>query len=414
MRLWAFCERHGTSVGVVARRLPTTEWSDVPFPNSISIFCVPHGWSLAQKHLDPTFFVCTLTDVMGVHQYACCLQIYEPWISGPGEDCDEVFHGSCSMYRPRVYVILSRHPYFDLFRTCLHRIFLAIQSDVTSAEMMIATVVSKILLVGRTPISFTLGAERVSVQPILQRRVPLTGDRVTRFAKCLGCIHNLLIVIRAVLCDAKIILHSSSQQRLSDSAYAIKSLIFPFEYTYTFVTALPELLLEYLESPTPYLMGVLSQFKGKLPNVDALVVDLDTGEIRLPKSSHLAELPSPFSGRLVTRLQRVLSPELATADLAVPAALPPPLDPHLMDKDIRACFMLFFSELLYGYRSCLELVRLHRHPLIVFHKAAFMGMRNLKSSLLHDLLGSQMFQVFVATRGLPFRECDIFDELSIK
>ncbi|VDM52268.1 unnamed protein product [Angiostrongylus costaricensis] len=308
----------------------------------ISFFCVPSGWSLAYKELDPTFFVCTLTDLMGAHQYACCLQ------------------------------------------TCLHRIFIALQSDVNAAEVMIATIISKILLIGRTPISFTMGGERISVQPILQRRVPLTGDRVTRFFKCLGSIFNFLTVVRAVLCDTKIILHSSSQQRLSDSAYAIKSIIFPFEYTYTFVTALPELLLEYLESPTPYLMGVLSQVREKLPPVDAVVVDLDTGEVRLPENTQLAELPSPFRERLIYRLQRVLNPELATADLALPVALPPPPEPHLLrnvmdsvikDKEIRSCFIVFFAELLYGYRSCLELVRLHRHPLIVFHKAAFMGMR---------------------------------------
>ncbi|EYB89669.1 hypothetical protein Y032_0229g2924 [Ancylostoma ceylanicum] len=403
--------RHGSSVGVVTRRLPSIEWPDVPFPNSISMFCVPHGWSLAHKQLDPTFFVCTLTDLMGAHQYACCLQMYEPCVASLDEECEDSYQPSSSMYRPRVYVILSRYPYFDLFRACLHRIFLAIQNDVSTAEVMIATIISKILLVGRSPISFTMGGERVSVQPILQRRVPLTGDRVARFARCLGSIHNLLTVVRAVLCDAKIILHSSSQQRLSDSAYAIKSIIFPFEYTYTFVTALPELLLEYLESPTPYLMGVLSQVRGKLPNVDAVVVDLDTGEVRLPVNSQLAELPSPFRERLITRLQRVLSPELSTADFAVPAALPPPLEPHLLDKEIRACFVLFFSELLYGYRSCLELVRLHRHPLIVFHKSAFMGMRHLSSPLLHDLIEGQMFQLFVATRGLPFRECDIFDDV---
>ncbi|VDP04045.1 unnamed protein product [Heligmosomoides polygyrus] len=204
-----------------------------------------------------------------------------------------------------------------------------------------------------------MGGERVSVQPILQRQVPLTGDRVSRFV------------------------------------------------SYTFVAALPEMLLEYLESPTPYLMGVLSD----LPDVDAVMVDLDIGEVRLPTNSELPELPSPFRERLVIRLQMVLSPELATADLAIPAALPPPLEPHLLDKEIRACFVLFFSELLYGYRSCLEVVRLHRHPLIVFHKAAFMGMRRLNSPLLHELIEGQMFQLFVTNRGLPFRECDIFDEV---
>ncbi|VDM74885.1 unnamed protein product [Strongylus vulgaris] len=409
--------RHGSSVGIVTRRLPTIEWPDVPFPNSISmdvqkkplkksvwallkLFCVPNGWSLAHKQLDPTFFVCTLTDLMGAHQYACCLQVYEPCLGGSDEDCEDLYHPSSSTFRPRVYVILSRYPYFDLFRACLHRIFLAIQNDVLMAEVMIATIISKILLIGRTPISFTMGGERVSVQPILQRRVPLTGDRVARFARCL---------VR--LCHQDYLTYTPVFQiYLRNSIAGTVAGVSGKSYTLSHGRIIPSArksMMEFLAKLECFVMVLNFQ----LPNVDAVVVDLDTGEVRLPVNSQLAELPSPFRERLITRLQRVLSPELSTADYAIPAALPPPLEPHLLDKEIRACFVLFFSELLYGYRSCLELVRLHRHPLIVFHKAAFMGMRHLSSPLLHDLIEGQMFQLFVATRGLPFRECDIFDEI---
>lgn len=43
----------------------------------------------------------------------------------------------------------------------------------------------------------------------------------------------------------------------------------------------------------------------QLPDVDAVMVDLDIGEVRLPTNSELPELPSPFRERLVIRLQMV-------------------------------------------------------------------------------------------------------------
>jgi hypothetical protein len=82
------------------------------------------------------------------------------------------------------------------------------------------------------------------------------------------------------------------------------------------------------------------------------------------------------------------------------------------DKRIRACFLRFFAELLLHYRDCLELVRLHSRPVIVFHKAAFIGMRAVAHSpVMQTMIDGLLFQAFVAARGLPFRVCDIFDEV---
>lgn len=83
------------------------------------------------------------------------------------------------------------------------------------------------------------------------------------------------------------------------------------------------------------------------------------------------------------------------------------------DKRIRACFLRFFAELLIGYRCCLEVIRLHTPPLIVFHKSAFLGLREFSSCpLIRAFLDSLLFQSFISERGLPFRICDIFDEVS--
>jgi myotubularin-related protein 5/13 len=66
------------------------------------------------------------------------------------------------------------------------------------------------------------------------------------------------------------------------------------------------------------------------------------------------------------------------------------------------------------YRTCLQMVRLHARPLIVFHKAAFIGLRQFHDdALVTVLLEGQIFQTFIADRGLPFRICDLFDEVCV-
>lgn len=83
------------------------------------------------------------------------------------------------------------------------------------------------------------------------------------------------------------------------------------------------------------------------------------------------------------------------------------------DKRIRACFLRFFADLLMGYRCCLEVIRVYTPPLIVFHKSAFLGLRQFSSCpLIRAFLDSLLFQSFISERGLPFRICDLFDEVS--
>jgi len=41
------------------------------------------------------------------------------------------------------------------------------------------------------------------------------------------------------------------------------------------------------------------------------------------------------------------------------------------DKEIRAVFLRFFSELFFGYRSCLTIIRIHPEPVITFHKVLY-------------------------------------------
>lgn len=75
-------------------------------------------------------------------------------------------------------------------------------------------------------------------------------------------------------------------------------------------------------------------------------------------------------------------------------------------------FIGTFAQLLQGYRSCLTLIRIHPKPVITFHKAAFLGERNLKDcDFTTRVLDCMFFTSFVSERGPPWRPCDVWDEL---
>lgn len=79
-----------------------------------------------------------------------------------------------------------------------------------------------------------------------------------------------------------------------------------YDFRHTYVPVLPELLIEYLESPTPYIMGVLNTVRIRCTDLDAVVVDLDVGAVYVPSSITIPIIPQPFHQQLTSSLQMVL------------------------------------------------------------------------------------------------------------
>lgn len=163
-------------------------------------------------------------------------------------------------------------------------------------------------------------------------------------------------------------------------------------------------------------MGVHSSLQPEITDLmDVIVADIDGGSIRIPESlvPPVSVLPDAIWESTQVSLTMVLQPQLNTADLAFPShqsANEPNL--FMQDKEIRAVFMRTFAQLLQGYRSCLTLIRIHPKPVIQFHKARFLGARDLVNcDFLSRVLDSMFFTSFITERGPPWRTCDAWDEL---
>ncbi|XP_060255899.1 myotubularin-related protein 13 isoform X7 [Ovis aries] len=413
----------GAGLGKIIQRFPQKDWDDTPFPQGIELFCQPGGWQLSRERKQPTFFVVVLTDIDSDRHYCSCLTFYEAEINLQGTKKEETesevevsgLIQPAEVFAPKSLVLVSRLDYPEIFRACLGLIYTVyVDSLNVSLESLIANLCACLVpAAGGSQKLFSLGAgDRQLIQTPLHDSLPVTGTSVALLFQQLG-IQNVLSLFCAVLTENKVLFHSASFQRLSDACRALESLMFPLKYSYPYIPILPAQLLEVLSSPTPFIIGVHSVFKTDVHELlDVIIADLDGGTIKIPECIHLSSLPEPLLQQTQAALSLILHPDLEVADHAFPPPRTALSHSKMLDKEVRAVFLRLFAQLFQGYRSCLQLIRIHAEPVIHFHKTAFLGQRGLvENDFLTKVLNGMAFAGFVSERGPPYRSCDLFDEV---
>uniref|UniRef100_H2Y620 Myotubularin-related protein 13 n=1 Tax=Ciona savignyi TaxID=51511 RepID=H2Y620_CIOSA len=433
--------------GKVVTRIPEYEWDDMPFTQGIELFCQPAGWYLAQERQAPTFFVSVLTDAEGMRHYCAVLAFTEPispkeqdsnqnsnlprrkslspvsggqWITGRGIITKLTPKRQNQPFAPKCLVILSRINDFRVLKNCLGLIYTVYIEGLT---ISMETIIAKLLIVkvpppGSAMLRFSIGAaDKQAIQTPQSDHLPVTRASVAMLLRQLGIL-NVLNILCAALVDQKLLFYSCSYSRLSEACNALTALMYPFVYSYPYVPILPQHILEYTSSPTPFLIGIHSSLKNELHELlDVITVDLDGGVISIPECVNIPMIPEPYYTNVVEALTKVLCPDLVVADYAYPPEQVKSSEPERLDKEIRAIFLRLFSQLLMGYRSCLQVCRVHPKPIIRFLKN-FLLMRGFSvhntpsaNEFVPKLLDSQAFSLFVQSNGPPYRKLHKFDEI---
>ena len=285
-----------------------------------------------------------------------------------------------------------------------------------SLETLIGNLLTcvKVPLYGGPSIRFSLSAgDCLALQPPQTDTIPTTSTTVYRLIEHLG-INNVVELFYALLTEQKILFYSQSYTRLNEACQGLISLMYPFKYSHTYIPILPATLIEFLSTPTPFIIGVHSSLKREISDLlDVIVVDFDGGSVKIPDSLHVAHLEEPYNSQLINLLIHITRPQIIHADDAFTnPSHAQSSSPDFMDKEIRAIFLRTITQILQGYRSCLTVIRIYPKPLISFHKASFLGQRGfVDNDFMTRLLESMFFEKFVESRGLPHRDCDLFDGL---
>jgi len=214
---------------------------------------------------------------------------------------------------------------------------------------------------------------------------------------------NLLTLITACLLEKKVILHSSNVRFLSASVLSIMPLLRPFVYQSVMIPILPEMLLEFLEAPVPFVLGLTSAPpKHSFPKdvKEFVIVDLDNDKVTAKDT--LPSLP------LFKELRKKLKP----SQKILLSGRQHGKAPYVPSEEQRSCcqataltLQTFFSSFFSNFRTyCLCDKTDSEKPITVFLKDSFLNDQPRASKpFLSRFLETQIFFHFCDQR---LRELD--------
>lgn len=120
--------------------------------------------------------------------------------------------------------------------------------------------------------------------------------------RCLS-LPNIVTLFEYVLQESRIILLSSHTAMLHLASMAIANLLYPFKWAGVFIPVLPSRLVQTIEAPCPYIVGIERRYEpSEYPDDEYVLVDLDNDSI-VSNGPHPTSLPRQQRRKLMSLLQ---------------------------------------------------------------------------------------------------------------
>ena len=115
-------------------------------------------------------------------------------------------------------------------------------------------------------------------------------------------IPNIVVLLELALTESRIIFISSHTAMLHLASKAIMELLYPLTWAGVFIPVLPARLIQALEAPCPYIVGIERRYENiELPEDDFVLVDLDQDEIE--STTRPIPIPKQQRRKLTSLLQ---------------------------------------------------------------------------------------------------------------
>lgn len=226
-----------------------TAHDDMEFPEHLPSFVLPDGCHPSTTQKPPTFFTFVLTLGDGDRLYGGALHIHDEttemddlykMVKGSGyegplprflTEADE--DQSDIVFFPKCLVILSHHPFFDLFREFLQQIYrITFVEAPLPIERYIANIACEVPLPpqGEIKVEFGFTTDRIiTIQRPPVNRLPLANFSFRPLFASLS-VGNILVVLGCLLQECKVALMSQYYSILCPTTEALLSALFPFEW----------------------------------------------------------------------------------------------------------------------------------------------------------------------------------------
>ncbi|KAM9350596.1 DENN/MADD domain containing 2Da isoform 2-T2 [Symphorus nematophorus] len=337
---------------------------------AITLFCFPEGinWApLTEYHSETFSFV--LTEIDGSRRNGYCRRLLP---------------GGKGARPPEAYCIISTLACFGLFS----KIFDEVEKRRQISMAMIYPFMQKL-----REAPFPAPGNTVEIKSF----IPESGTEIisltrpldswlehVNFATLFDCLtdEEVLLVFAAAVLERRIVFIADELGTLSQVIHAVAALLYPFTWQHTFISIVPEILIDVVMAPTPYLLGVQKRLLDQVTDQsDLLVVDLSEDK----EQTFIVKIGDEDS---------ILPPKLQTEILeALSHRQKAPLEE--LNRVVSEAFLHFFVRTVGHYSSYVKSGRAGEQG--VFEKRSFYKAIESKTTrhFVKKFIQTQMFDLFI-------------------
>ncbi|KAG7224283.1 hypothetical protein INR49_000526 [Caranx melampygus] len=338
---------------------------------AITLFCFPEGinWApLTEYHSETFSFV--LTEIDGSRRNGYCRRLLP---------------GGKGARPPEAYCIISSLACFGLFS----KIFDEVEKRRQISMAMIYPFMQKL-----REAPFPAPGNTVEIKSF----IPESGTEIisltrpldswlehVNFATLFSCLTDkeVLVVFAAAVLERRIIFIADELGTLSQVIHAVAALLYPFTWQHTFISIVPEILIDVVMAPTPYLLGVQKRLLDLVTDQsDLLVVDLSEDK----KETFIVSIGDESS---------ILPPKLQTEILEALSTRQSTSSVEEMNRVVSEAFLHFFVKTVGHYSSYVKYSNAERQGL--FEKRRFYKAIESKTTrhFVKKFIQTQMFDLFI-------------------
>ncbi|CAL9164135.1 DENN domain and WD repeat-containing protein SCD1-like isoform X1 [Musa acuminata AAA Group] len=310
----------------------------------------------------PRSYPIVLTEGDGSKIYVACIAFRDPVC----EDIIEAYQIPANSFADKCICVVSRSPSFQVLKDALEELFILCFSPAGSSKPLwdvIAYMVSNVPLPtpGKDRVLFAIENCLLSVEAPPKEGLPHADISFQPLVQCLD-VDNLIRFFTAVLLERRILLRANKYSLLTLVSEAICHLIYPFRWQHVYIPLLFFSGVDYIDAPTPYMMGLHSGVDTSLLTMDGVVV-VDLEYNRITTSEEIPSIPEPELNFLRGEILKLLHPNViwidhlkinfgSMSEQYVRCGNKPWGDEH--DFQLRLIFLRFLALLLSGYRNFIE------------------------------------------------------------
>ena len=350
------------------------------------------------------------------------------------------------VYVPFCLCIISKYPYAYEMTKCLQSIF-----NIMSEEKIISCSKNNFKindlimhLINSVPIPLEKNTRVKFFVPFFEKGISLKCPKLDEINIVninymqlieLFSIDNVIIILRLLLFEKKILFIDSNYTRLSEVTDAFISLLYPFKWVHTYIPIMSDQMIKYLETFLPFLNGIHSSLlplvtqlfnEGEIEDSeDVILIYIKEGKIDLSSSlkkkkkklskylqKNIPDLPSNLEKNLKSKLTEIKYSfhNKAKENLRRESIVIRPVDPSQYDIRIRIAFIEMFVDMFIDYPKYMSFLDND----VVFNKNSFLNsVDNNYKKFFEEFLETQLFQQF--TQIIFTDECNYFNDIiSIK